>query len=301
MTRLRLRTPRRSAVLVLAALALGGCGGGSSDSQSEGSGKPSIVVTYAVLGAVVSELVGDRAEVTVVMPDGIDPHEYQPSAKDVEELTHADLVVENGLGLEEGLLGALEEARDAGVPTFAASDHVDVLTVSEGGAQDPHLWLDPIGMKETVEALAPVVGERLGIDVSGRASELEASLEELNAHCEDVLAEVPAGRRKLVTGHESMGYFARRYGFELVGAIVPSLSSQAEVSAAELADLKEKIEAEHAPAIFTELGTPTQVADAIGEEAGVQVVELATHELPEDGSYFTFVRDICDRVAGALG
>ena len=308
----RTRRATLAVLLALAPVALAACGGERGEGSKPDGGKPSIVVTYSILGAIVGELVGDQADVTVVMPDGVDPHEYQASAKDVESMTKADLVVENGLDLEEGLLGALQEARDAGVPTFTASDHINVRTVGEGeaaepddpdqqpGAKDPHLWLDPISMEEIVEALGPIIGERLGLDVADRASELQRKLEELNAQGADRLSVVPSESRKLVTGHESMGYFARRYDFELLGALIPSLSSAAEVSASELAGLKRTIEEEHVPAIFTELGTPKQVADAIGEETGVRVVEIATHGLPEDGSYFTFMKDVCDRVANGL-
>lgn len=299
--------------MLLAALAVGlaACGG-SAEASGGGGAKPTVVVTYSILGAVVKELLGDRAEVEVIMPNGADPHEYQPSAKDVEAIANADLLVENGLGLEEGLASALDEAR-ADVPTFTASDHVDVRTVGEGeaadaddpdqqpGAQDPHLWLDPLSMRDVVAALAPVVSDTLGLDVSRSASELEQRLDELNAASEDALAAVPPGSRKLVTGHESLGYFARRYGFELVGAVVPSLSSQAQVSAGELSALEAKVEDEQVPAIFTELGTPPEVAEGVGADTGAEVIELATHRLPEDGSYFTFVEDVVRKVAGGLG
>ena len=106
--------------------------------------------------------------------------------------------------------------------------------------------------------------------------------------------------RKLVTGHESMGYFAQRYGFKLVGVIIPSLSSQAEVSAADLAALKKAIQDNQVKAIFTELGTSPAVAKAIGDETGVKVVELTTHALPSDGSYFTFMRNLANVITNAL-
>jgi ABC-type Zn uptake system ZnuABC Zn-binding protein ZnuA len=97
-----------------------------------------------------------------------------------------------------------------------------------------------------------------------------------------------------------MGYFTQRYGFKLVGVIIPSLSSQAQVSAADLAALKKAIEEHQVKAIFTELGTSPVVARAIGDETGVQVVELATHTLPADGSYFTFMKNMAGVITGAL-
>jgi len=111
---------------------------------------------------------------------------------------------------------------------------------------------------------------------------------------------VPPANRKLVTGHESLGYFAQRYGFKLVGAIIPSLSSQAEVSAADLAALKKQIQDNQVKALFAELGTPPAIATAIGKETGVQVVQLTTHSLPAGGSYFTFMRNLSQVITGAL-
>ncbi len=100
-----------------------------------------------------------------------------------------------------------------------------------------------------------------------------------------------------MTGHESMGHFARRYGFRLVGAVVPSLSSQAETSAANLAALKAIIARERVPVLFTELGTPPQVVNTLARESGVRCVTLTAHALPADGSDFTFVRDLADTIA----
>lgn len=285
---------------------------GASCRQPAGSPKKSIVVTYSVLGSVVRELVGDQATVLVPMPNGLDPHEWEPSPKDIEAFNKADLVVENGLGNEGGLEKTLQAARDSGVRFFTASDHIDIRYVGPGegipsddpdqivGAPDPHLWVDPLAMKSVVAALAPRLKQELGLDVDQQSTELQARLDALDAEIAGMAAAIPPGERKLVTGHESLGYFAQRYGFELVGVIIPSLSSQAGVSAADLAVLKLAIQENQVEAIFTELGTPPAVARAIGEETGVAVVELGTHALPLDGSYFTFMRGLAGAIAGAL-
>jgi len=274
--------------------------------------KPSIVVTYSILGSVVRDLVGDQATVTVSIPNGLDPHEWEPSAKDIEAINKADLVVENGLDLEQGMLKTLDTARKSGVRFFTAADHITVRHVGEGqgipsddpdqtvGAPDPHLWTDPLTLKAVVSSLAVVLEDDLGLDIADRAANLENRLDTLDTQVADIAAAVPEANRKLVTGHESMGYFAERYGFKMVGVIIPSLSSQAEVSAADLADLKQAIEANRVPAIFTELGTSPAVARAIGDETGVKVVELTTHALPDDGSYFTFMTNLATTIADAL-
>jgi zinc/manganese transport system substrate-binding protein len=276
------------------------------------SDKKSIVVTYSILGSVVRDLVGDKANVVVPMPNGLDPHEWEPSAKDIETINKADLVIENGLGLEGGMLKTLAAARHNGVKFFTASDYITVRHVGPGegipsgdpdqaiGAPDPHFWLDPVAMKAVVAALAPALMRDLNLDVTAQAADLENRLDALNAEVADTVSQVPQDNRKLVTGHESMGYFAQRYGFKLVGVIVPSLSSQAGVSAADLAALKQAIEQNHVKAVFTELGTSPAVARAIASETGAKLVELTTHALPADGSYFTFMRDIAAVIAGAL-
>jgi len=270
------------------------------------------VVTYSILGSIVKELVGDKATVIVSVPNGLDPHEWQPSAKAIETINKADLVVENGLGLEASMEKTLKAAGDSGVKFFTASDYITVRHVGSGegipsgdpdqvvGAPDPHLWMDPIAMKSVVSGLAAVLMQDLNLDVSSHATDLENRLNSLNTEIADIVAAIPPANRKLVTGHESMGYFAQRYDFKLVGVIVPSLSTQAGDSPANLAELKKAIEDNQVKAIFTELGTSSAVAKAIGDETGVKVVELTTHVLPSDGSYFTFMRNIASVITNAL-
>ena len=283
----------------------------SCQSSTSGPGK-SIVVTYSVLGSIVKELVGDKATVTVSIPNGLDPHEWEPSAKDIEAINKADLVIENGLGLESGMGKTLQRARNSGVKFFTASDYISVRHVGPGegipsgdpdqviGAPDPHLWMDPIAVKSIVSGLASELMKDLNLDVSSQALDLESRLDNLNAEVAAMVAAIPQEDRNLVTGHESMGYFAQRYGFELVGVIIPSLSTQADVSAEDLAAVKKAIEDNHVKAIFTELGTSSAAAKTIGDETGVKVVELTTHALPSDGSYFTFLRNIASVIVNAL-
>ncbi|MBK5332819.1 MAG: metal ABC transporter substrate-binding protein, partial [Ilumatobacteraceae bacterium] len=232
------------AVAMVALLAfLAGCG---ADIPATGAGsRKTIVVTYSILGSLVREAVGNLANVVVMIPNGSDPHEWEPSAGDIEQLNRADLIVRNGLGLEGGMGDALDRAERQGVATFVASDHVTVRTVGEGeglpsgdpdqavGAQDPHLWMDPLTMRDVMEALGPVLGAH-GIGASSGVATVIAQLDRLNQTVSAILSVVPETDRKLVTGHESLGYFAQRYGFKLVGALIPSLTTQADVSAQQL-------------------------------------------------------------------
>lgn len=283
-------------------------GSGSSSGQA---GKPDVVVTYPVLAAVVKEVVGDAATVTVLMPNGSDPHEWSPSAKDIETMLAADLVVDNGLGLEGNLQDPLKQAGAKGVDIFTVAEHITVRKVKAGegaepddpdqapGAEDPHLWMDPLTMKQWVAPLATAL-KGAGVDASAGAAKVETELDTLNTDVAAVLDKVPADRRKLVTGHESLGYLAERYRFQLVGAVVPEVTSQAEASAGELAELTKKVKAAGVPAIFTELGTPKATVEAVGRDTGAKVVELSTHTLPADGSYRTFMLDIANTIAGGL-
>jgi zinc/manganese transport system substrate-binding protein len=291
-----MRRALATAIAVVAGAAVvNGCGTGSTaEPAAEAGDTRTIAVSYSVLGSLVAELVGGEAGVEVLMPGGVDPHEWEPSARDVEALESADLVVVNGLGFEEGLDPVLDETD---VPVFTATDHVALRT--DGGAGDPHIWTDPLAMTAVVAALAEDLDRELGLDVAARASRLEQRLDALDAELRRTLAAVPATERKLVTGHESLGYFADRYGFELVGAVVPSSSSQAEASAGELAALKEVVEREGVGTVFTETGAPSRAAEAVAAEAGAKVVELPSHTLPADGSYFTFMLDLAARIADA--
>jgi zinc/manganese transport system substrate-binding protein len=291
---------RKISSYILILVLLAAC---SPITNSGQSGKKTIVVTYSILGALVKDLVGDQATVIVLMPNGQDPHEWEPSAKDIETMNKADLIVQNGLGLEGGMQKALAQAAANGVKTFIASDHITVRKVGLGegipsgdpdqsvGASDPHLWMDPLTMKQVVAAMAVQIKTDLG---------LENRLDDLNSEIATQVATIPQANRKLVTGHESMGYYAARYGFKLVGAIIPSLTSQAEVSAADMATLKVLIEENQVKAIFTELGTPKAVADSIGQETGVKVITLTTHSLPPDGSYFTFLLNLTQAIVDSL-
>lgn len=293
--------------VVAAGVATVGCGSQSHDTMG-----PSIVVTHSVLGAVVRDIVGDAAEVTVLIPNGVDPHDWEPSAQDIERINGADLVVANGLGFEAGLEDVLLNAVDSGVTVFEATDYVtiregahadeavhDEAEKDEHADGDPHFWTDAAAMAEVAEALEVFLFDA-GVVVGDRAGMTAERLITLDNELRETAESLAVERRTLVTGHESLGYFADRYGFTLVGAVVPSLTTQAEVSAGEIADLKAQLEAVGVDVVFSELGTPDKTVTAIADEVGARVVEISTHVLPEDGSYETFMRDLMTTIVEAL-
>jgi zinc/manganese transport system substrate-binding protein len=312
------------AALALAApitlAACGGDGGGATTGAATtvAADAPVIVATTPVLGAIVRDAVGSRAQVRVIMPNGSDPHEWRPSARDVAALESADLVVENGLGLEQGLEESIDRVREGGTPVFTATDHVDVRMVedephSDGadhdhdheeghdhGAGDPHFWTDPQQVRSVVAALPGAVRTATGTDVSASAREARTRLAALDSRAQAAFAAVPASARHLVTGHESLGYLADRYGLEVVGAVTPSLSSEGQVSAAHLKELEDAMREAGVRVVFTESGLPDAVTDAIVAETGATVVEVGTEAMPEDGAYSTYIRELTGRISSAL-
>lgn len=284
---------------------------------------PTVAVTYSVLASIVNELVGDAAKVVTIVPDGVDPHDFEPSARDVEALTKADFIVANGLHFEAGLDSSLEQLREAGRPIFYVIDHVTARfmtrdddghdhgheddTAKDGaadgdghdhGAIDLHVWTSPATLVDMVAPLAAELGAALSVDLSTAATALTASLNALDSEILELMATLPDC--ELVTGHNELGYFAERYGCELIGTVIPSSTTTAEASAGQLAELKKVIAERSAPVIFTSLGTPRTVADQIARESGVQVVELSTHVMGDAGSYGEFMRRLAATIVGAL-
>ena len=274
--------------------------------------KKTIVVTYTVLGSLVKELAGNSFVVKTSIPNGLDVHDWEPSAKDIETITKADLIIQNGLDLEGGMQKALKQASDAGVKFFTASDYITVRQVGQGegipgddpdqalGAADPHIWLDPVNMKSVIIALAKYIKDNYSIDLSKNASKLTAKLDSLDDSIKKKVSSISPGKRKLVTGHESMGYFAQRYGFKLVGTIIPSLSTEGDVSASDMAALKKLIAENNVSVIFVELGTPGKVTKNLANEAHVKSVPLITHYLLPDLNYFTFMNTMVDDITQNL-
>ena len=282
-------------------LAVSACSS-SSALPDEKSELPTVVVTYSVLGNIVEQLVGDAATVTTLIPDGQDPHEFEPSAKDIESLNNANIVVSNGLDFEEGLEETLNNVKTAGVNIFMAGDHITVRELSEDehdhGAFDPHLWLSPAAMLEMLPELSETIGVAIGVDLSVQLETLVAELTALDTEIQEIIGGIKC---ELVSGHDEMGYFADRYGCEVIGAVIPSLSTTSEASAGELADLKAEVEAHGVPAIFTGLGTSPDVADQLAAELGVKAVTLSTHFLDGAADYQEFMLRMVNQIAEALG
>ncbi|MGH2739149.1 MAG: metal ABC transporter solute-binding protein, Zn/Mn family [Actinomycetota bacterium] len=296
----------------LAACATGGAGGAGG---AEG-GRPDVVVTTTIWGDVVGHVAGVEASVEVLFPIGVDAHGFQPSAQQAARLREADLVVANGLGLEESLvdlLGSTEQ--ESGnvlelasllepIPFGGQPAHEGEEEERVGG--DPHVWMDP----QRVAQAAGLIAKRLEALAPGdwlaRAEDYTAEVIAADRRIEQVLADVGAPRRRLVTNHEAFGYFAARYDFEVIGVIVPGGSTLGEPSTAEFAELASVIEREGIPAIFAETTVSTVLAESLAAEVGrkIDVVELFTESLGEPGSggetYLDMIETNAERIRDAL-
>ncbi|MEV7610850.1 zinc ABC transporter substrate-binding protein AztC [Microbacterium sp. NPDC089320] len=272
--------------------------------------RPTIVVSTNILGDVVDELVGDQAQVVTLMKPNADPHSFEISAQEAATLRSADLLVSNGLGLEERLQQHLDAAD--GVAAFVAGDAIEVLDYSEGdaaGMPDSHFWTDPERMVDVVDAIEPVLAEVDGIDVDALGETVEgyrAELRMLDAEMTEAFATIPDERRALVTNHHVFGYLAQRFDFEIVGAVIPGGTTLAAPSASDLADLVDAIEETGVPAIFAESSSPDRLVQALASEADVQVevIELFTESLtgPDEGApdYLTMMRVNTERITTGL-
>ena len=274
----------------------------SSGNSTSSSATPSIVVTYSALGDVVQHLVGDTAQVVVIIPNGQDQHDFSPSAKDIEELNNASFVVANGLNLEEGLADALAQTAKSGVPVFHIADYVTLRSLTAEanghGGKDPHIWLDPETLVEAIPALTAALEETLNVDLSKKEEKVTTDLKTLSTSIRSTLSGID--KCTLVTGHDSLQYFAARYGCKVVGAVIPSYSTAAEASAGDLAALKTLAQQENVRVIFTELGTPADVAALLSKELGVKLQELSTHVLPSGGGYKEMMLNLASSIASGL-
>ncbi len=292
-----------TAAVAAALLALTGCAGGAA------ADRPLVVVSTNILGDVVSQLVGDDVEVLTLMRPGADPHSFEISAAEAARLRSADLLVANGIGLEEGLQQHLDAAAAEGVDTFVAGDAVEVLAYTSddaAGTDDPHFWTDPAQMIRVVDRLTPELERLGGAAVSERAAAYRAQLEEVDAEMTAAFAAIPAERRALVTNHHVFGYLADRFGFRLVGAVIPGGTTLAAPSSSDLADLVAAIDEAGVPTIFAESSSPDRLVRALAEEADrhVAVTELFTESLTDASGdapdYLTMMRVNTERIATGL-
>lgn len=324
-----------------------------------------VLATTGIWSDVVSSVACvDFVDVEAIIPVGGDPHAYEASLRDRERMENADLVVANGLGLEERLDDTLDAVEDAGTAVFRVANHISTISYAEesgghdhghdeethadeeeahddhaheeevheeeghddhgheeemheeeghddhghGSGDDPHVWFDPVRVSAMLPELAHHLVDDAGLDaaaVDECLSSYQAELAALDAEINDLVANLPVSNRKLITNHDALGYFADRYGFEVIGAVIPSTSTMAETNPAQLEKLAELIEHEQVKAIFAETQHSTDEADALAAQVGdIEVVTLYTGSLGPPGSgadtYVGFIRTNTRLIVDAL-
>lgn len=292
-----LRLTRSLAVILLVSL-LASC---------SGTNAPDILTTTTILADVTRNVVGDRFSVGSLLPVGADPHSYQPTPQDTAKISQSKVLIINGAEYEHFLEGLIENA-DGERPVVEASAGLRLLTDAENEhGVDPHLWLDPNNVISYVENIREGVTQ---FDLQGaevyesNANAYIAELQELDAWINGQVAQIDPQRRVLVTNHEALGYFAERYGFRVVGAVIESFSSDASPSAEQMAGLVEQIKLHEAPAIFLDAADSPALAQQIAAETGVNVVSDLHLESLTDGppapTYIEMMRDNVTKIMEAL-
>lgn len=291
-------------------------------------GRPvSVVASNSIVADVVGQVGGDRIDLEAVIPLGQDPHTYEPTPQDIARLEGADVIFVTGLNFEEGLVAPLE-AQEGKVPVVPVSAGVEVREGEEhehegeehkdegeehkdedDHALDPHTYTTPVNVMVWADNIAQVLSALDPANAAtyeANAAAYKAELEALDSYIQEQVAIIPEAERRLVLDHDSMGYFADRYGFETIGTIIPSLSSDAEPTAAELGDLIETMRKEDVNVIFVGEDVGPRVADVVAEELGedVQVVLLYHASLGEPGSetdtYVKMMRHNVETIVEAL-
>jgi len=289
-------------VLVLA-LTMAGCAGSATPSASAAASGLKVVATTTVFADIVRNVGGDRVAVDSIVPAGVGPEDYEPKPDDARKLADAELIVKNGVGLDD-FLDRLLDANTSGTPLLVLGDGIPALTI--GGQPNPHFWLDPTLVRDRY---VPAVSAALSkLDPAGRATyEANAAtyvrqLDTLDAALAAKVDTVPPRDRKLVTFHDAFPYFARHYGFDLIGVVLSNVGQ--EPTASELAALVDKVKATGVRAVFSEAQFNPKLTRTLADEAGVErvVTDLYNDALgpPPADTYLGMMAWNVDRIVEAL-
>ncbi len=284
---------RLPAALVVACLVtLPGCGsaGEAPSAVSSRETQLHIVTTVAPITSIVAQVAGARAEVAGLVPEGTNSHTFEPPPRAARLLAQADVVFLNGLMLEDPIQQLAKANLKPGAEIVGLGDRAispneyiyDFSFPKEGGRPNPHLWTDPPLAKRYAEIVADVLARRN----PASAAEYRANYEGFGRQA-DQLSEairlasgtIPPEKRQLLTYHDGFAYFARDFGWRVIGAIQPS--SFDEPTPQEVANLIRQIRQAGVPAIFGSEVFPSPVLNQIGREAGVRYVDvLRDDDLP---------------------
>jgi zinc/manganese transport system substrate-binding protein len=265
-------------------LLLGACGTGGED-----DGRVQVVATTSQIAALTREVAGDRVAITTLIGPGVDAHDFEADPGQLRGIHDADLVLRNGIGLDDFLDELIEGSVEERVVTVTEGVTPQPGAGGEDGDEpDPHVWHDIDNVKQMTANIAEALAEA---DPDGAAAYDEnarayaETLDETDEEIRALLDPIPGDQRKMVTNHDAFGYFIRRYDLEFVGAVIPSVNSHAEASAGDLADLLDLIDDEGVRAVFAEEEVDSRVAKQLSEDAGVAIVDdLYADSLGDEGT-----------------
>jgi manganese/iron transport system substrate-binding protein len=273
-------SPRLVAALV--SLVLAAC---ARSSTERAPGALRIVATTTTLASIARGAAGTAADVRSLVPVGVSPEDFQPSPDAIAALRNADVLVENGAGLEGWLKATIRNAGNPRLRIVICSDGLPVL----GG--NPHLWMDPVYARAYV---AKIRGALVSADSAhaaeygGAASSYDAQLAALTARTARKIAAIPADRRTMIVFHNAFDYYARRFGLQIVGAIEPTPG--AEPNPAHIAELIGLARSHHVGAVFAEHEYSDKLARTVAQSAGgLKVAFLYDDSLGSEPAVSTYI------------
>ncbi|PHK94315.1 manganese transporter [Pseudoroseomonas rhizosphaerae] len=271
----------------LAAMAASPAGSGAGEARAEAPVRRPVLATTAMIGDLARRVGGSRIELSVLMGEGVDPHLYKPTRGDIARLLKAELVFYNGLLLEGQMTEAFGRVSRAGKPVVAVAESLppESLLVPEDAAPhpDPHVWMDP---RAWSQAAGIIARELARLEPAGAAefernlAALQSELAALDEWAARAIASIPARQRVLVTAHDAFGYFARRYGLEVMG--IQGLSTESEAGLRRIQELVELLAARNIPAVFVESSVSDRNIRALVEGAAAR-----GHRVVIGGSLFS--------------
>jgi len=301
----------RAGVAVLVSLVLvTACGPWSAASPSGGAASASGgttlagVATTTVFADIVKNVGGDRVSVTSIIPAGAGPEDYEPRPDDAKKLAGANLIVSNGVGLDDFLDKLITAAGEGSASRLVLGDGIPPILID--GEPNPHFWLDPSLVAD--QYVPSIVASLSKLDPAGaatyqaNATAYAARVDAMDAANKTKIETLPAANRKLVTFHDAFPYFARHYGFELIGVILANVGQ--EPSASDLAALVQKVKAAGVKAVFSEAQFSPELAHTLAQEAGITSVVTTLYNdtlgPPPADTYLKMMAWNVDQIVSAL-
>ena len=268
------------AFAVLPLILLAACGGTTTTPTPSGDagGSPglSVIATTTQIRSIAENVLGDLGSVRSILPPGTDAHEFEPKPSDVQAISESNLVLKNGIGLDDWVDKLVE---NAGGERLLMTVTVGIELrkgAEEAGAFDPHVWFNvanAVTMTTNIRDALVRVDPANEATYGANADAYMVKLRELDTYIKGQIDALPPESRKMVTDHDVFGYYIEAYGLTFVGSVIPSMSTEARPSAQDVAGLIQKIKDENVKAIFLESSANPDLAKQIGNDAGVKVVD----------------------------